>query len=65
MTSAGSSTRRSASRSTGWIGSVSRGVVFGLLEPGGALVHVDTVVDDPAAAAPADRCGSRVRRATR
>jgi ubiquinone/menaquinone biosynthesis C-methylase UbiE len=28
-------------------------VVFGLLEPGGALVHVDTVVDDPAAAAPA------------
>ena len=28
-------------------------IVFGLLEPGGALVHVDTVVDDPAAAAPA------------
>jgi SAM-dependent methyltransferase len=28
-------------------------VVFGLLHPGGALVHVDTVVDDPAAAAPA------------
>ena len=40
-------------------------VVFGLLQPGGALVHVDTVVDDPAAAAPAVAAIPACHRATR